>query len=215
MRDMDKKIIQAAKFISTLFLPLYAPVLAFLWLFFFSYMRLLPLFYKLQILLIVLCFTVLIPHFSINVFRRLNRWTHWQLSHREHRHMPYVLTLLSYTCCLLLFSHINAAMFFRGIIMASLVAQVICVLVNTRWKISTHMVGIGGLLGMIIAFSVLFYYNPVWPTCGLLLLSGLLGSSRMILRQHSLSQVIVGFLVGFACAMLFLLFAWTPYFYIL
>ena len=212
---MDKKIIQIAKIISTLFLPLYAPVIAFLWLFFFSYMRLFSLGYKLQILLMVYVFTVFVPHFSINVFRRLNRWTHWQLSYREHRHMPYVLTLLSYTACLLLFSRINATMFFRGIIMASLVAQVICVLVNTRWKISTHMVGIGGLLGMIIAFSDLFRYNPVWPTCGLLLVSGLLGTSRMILRQHSLSQVVVGFLVGFACSMLFLLFAWTPYFYIL
>lgn len=208
---LDKRIIQISKLLSTIFSPFYAPVLAFLWLFFFSYLRLLPLEYKLFILCIVFMFTIFIPRMSISIFRRLNKWSHWQLSHREHRHMPYVLALLSYTACLFVFNKINTAIFFRGIIMASLVAQIICVIVNTKWKISTHMVGMGGLLGMVIAFSNIFLYNPVWPTCGLLILSGMLGTSRMVLRQHSLAQVSAGFAVGFFCAMLFLLYVWLPF----
>ncbi len=205
---MERRLIQIAKILSTVFSPLYMPILAFLWLFFFSFLRMYPMQYKLLVLLIVFTFTIFIPHFSIGLFRRLNRWTHLQLSHREHRHMPYVLTLLSYSACLLLFTRMNTAMFFRGIILSALAAQIICVVVNIFWKVSTRMVGIGGLLGIIIAFSDIFMYNPVWPTCGLLLLSGALGTSRMVLRQHTLSQVLVGFLIGFFCSQLFLLFAW-------
>ena len=205
---MERRLIQIAKILSTVFSPLYMPILAFLWLFFFSFLRMYPMQYKLLVLLIVFTFTIFIPHFSIGLFRRLNRWTHLQLSHREHRHMPYVLTLLSYSACLLLFTRMNTAMFFRGIILSALAAQIICVVVNIFWKVSTRMVGIGGLLGIIIAFSDIFMYNPVWPTCGLLLLSGAQGTSRMVLRQHTLSQVLVGFLIGFFCSQLFLLFAW-------
>lgn len=205
---MEKRIIQLARILSALCFPFYMPTWAFLWLLFFSYLRLLPLGYKLLILGIVVTFTVLIPVISINAFRRLNSWSHWQLSHREHRHMPYVLSLLSYGTCLLLLLQMNTATFFRCIITTSLAAQLLAMLINLRWKISTHMMGMGGLLGLLIAFSHIFYYNPLWPTCGLLILSGLLGTSRMMLRQHSLAQVLVGFGVGFVCAIIFTLFIW-------
>lgn len=203
---MEKRIIQTAQVISVLFSPFYAPMWAFLWLFFFSYLRLLPMGYKVLVLAIVFTFTIFIPRISINLFRRLNRWTHWQLSHREHRHMPYALSLLSYAACLILFIQMNTATFFRSVIMTALLSQVVCMLINLRWKISTHMVGIGGLLGLLLAFSYIFYYNPVWPACGLLILSGMLGTSRMILRQHSLAEVLMGFAVGFVSALLFTFF---------
>lgn len=203
-----KRIMQVARTLSAIFLPTYAPILAFLWLFFFSYLRLLPLGYKIYLLLTIAFFTIVLPHLGIYLIRRVNQWTRWQASHRHHRHLPYILTLVSYGFCLLALTHINAAMFFRGILLASIAAQIICATVNYYWKISTHMVGIGGLVGMILSFSEIFSYNPLWPTCGLLLLSGMLGTSRMLLRQHTLGQVLVGFVVGLLCALYFLLFIW-------
>lgn len=204
---MEKRIIQISKFLSVVLSPFYAPLWAFLWLLLFTRLQVLPWVYKAWLLGMVFFFTIFIPRISINLFRYFNHLTHWQLSHREHRHMPYILTLLSYGCCLVLLSQANAWMFFRSIILASLLAQLICVVVNLWWKISTHMVGMGGLVGMTIAFSYTFYFNPLVPLCLLLLLSGLLGTSRMVLRQHSLGQVLTGFAVGFVCVFLCLLFA--------
>lgn len=204
----EKQLMRAAKTFSTLFSPFYAPLWAFAGLFVFSYLKLLPSGYKLIIFLMVYCFTVFIPRMSINIFRKINKWTHWQLSHRQHRHTPYVLTLVSYTVCLFLMTRLNTAMFIRGIVMAALIAQIICVIINRWWKISTHMVGMGGLTGTIIAFSYLFYFNPVYHLCSLILLSGIVGTSRIVLRQHSLAQVLTGFVIGFICAMFFLLISW-------
>lgn len=204
----EKRLIQTARTLSTLFSPFYASEWILFVLFFFSYLRLLPISYRLMILVMVYVFTVLIPRFGINVFRVLNRWTHWQLSHREHRHMPYLLTVLSYSVCLYIMTTLNVVMFIRGVVMAALVSQLICALINVWWKVSTHMVGMGGLVGSLIAFSLLFYYNPVWPTCLLVLLSGVLGSSRIILRQHTLEQVVTGFGIGFVCSMFFILISW-------
>ncbi len=203
-----KQLIQFAKIYSAVFSPFNAPLWAFLWLFLFSYLRMWPLQYKVFILGIVLVFTIVIPRVTIDVFRRLNRWTHWQLSSREHRHMPYFITIASFIACVLLFMKLNTALFMRGMILATLMTSLICALLNAWWKVSTHMAGMGGLFGTVIAFGYLFYFNPLMPMCFMLLLAGVMGTSRMILRQHSLSQVIVGFFIGAISALVFILIAW-------
>ncbi len=204
----DRRLIRTAKVISSLFMPFYAPLWVFLGLFLFSYLQMLPWGYKLFILILVYLFTVFIPTMGITTFRLFKKWTHLELSHREHRHLPYLVTLLSYGTCLVIMTKMNTAMFFRGIVMAALISQIICITINAWWKVSTHMVGMGGLVGALNAFSILFFYNPVWPFCALLLLSGALGTSRIILRQHSLAQVLVGFAIGYLCAMTFILISW-------
>ena len=204
----EKQLMKIARVLSTVFSPFYTPMWILIVLFFNSYLKMLPIEYRLFLLFTVFIFTVFIPRLGINIFRMVMSWTHWQLSHREHRHMPYLLTICSYTVCLVVLSRVNVVMFVRGVVMAAFVSQVICVFINAWWKVSTHMVGMGGMVGALIAFSNLFYFNPMWYVCALILLSGALGTSRIILRQHSLSQVIVGFLIGFVCSLIFILLAW-------
>ena len=86
----NKKLIKIAKVFSTLFMPLYAPMWVFFGLFLFSYMRMLPWGYKLFILGLVYFFTAFVPTLGITTFRLFKKWTHLELSHREHRHMPYL-----------------------------------------------------------------------------------------------------------------------------
>ena len=204
----DKRLIQVAKVLSTLLMPLYAPMWVFFGLFLFSYLKMLPWGYKIFIIVMVYFFTVFVPTLGITVFRMFKKWTHLELSHREHRHMPYIVALISYAACLVIMTKMNTAMFFRGVVMAALISQIVCVTINAWWKVSTHMVGMGGLVGALNAFSILFFYNPVWPFCALLLLSGALGTSRIVLRQHSLAQVLVGFGIGYVCTMVFILMSW-------
>lgn len=206
---MKRQFIQFARIYSAIFSPFFATMMAFIWLFVFTRFSLMTTSYKLHMLFVVLMFTICIPRSSIFVFRRVNKWSHWQLSHREHRHMPYVLTLLSYVACVLLLYQTRSWAFFRGIILSAIVAQVVCFIINIWWKVSTHMVGMGGLVGMVVSFSIVFFFNPTYLLCILIFLSGLLGTCRMLLRQHSLSQVLVGFAIGFTCAMLSLVFRWS------
>lgn len=204
----SKGLIKAAHIYCLLFSPFYAPLWAFIWLFLYSYLRLLPLAYKIFILVTVLMFTIVIPRVTINIFRKINKWTHWQLSHREHRYTPYLITIASYVACVILFTKINTAQFMLGILVATLVAGVLCGILNIWWKVSTHTAAMGGLTGTVVAFSYIFYFNPIPMMCIMLLLSGLMGTSRMILRQHSLSQVIGGFFIGFISALVFIMIGW-------
>ena len=204
----ERRLVQISKLLSAMFSPLYAPLWVFVGMFTFSYLMMLPMSYKLSILFMVWVFCVLIPRLGVNIFRIIKQMTHWQLSHREHRHMPYIITLLSFATCLAIMIKFNVPTFIRGVVLASLVAQILCTIINAWWKISTHMVGMGGLVGALIAFSLLFYFNPLLLLCILLLLSGAVGTARIILRQHSLSQVFAGFVLGFFVAVIFIMMSW-------
>ena len=79
----DKTLIRIAKVISVLFTPFSIPFLAFLILFIFSYLRIMPLQYKLIVLRVVYCFTILMPMLTIFIFRKINGFTPEDLADRK------------------------------------------------------------------------------------------------------------------------------------
>jgi membrane-associated phospholipid phosphatase len=66
------------------------------------------------------------------------------------------------------------------------------------------MAGMGAVIGGVVSFGALFGYNPLWWLCLFIMISGILGSARIILNHHSLGEVFGGFLVGLVCSMLVL-----------
>lgn len=178
------------------FTPFYLPLVGLFALFLFSYMNLLPWLYKGTVLLLVYLFTILLPTLLIRAYRNYQGWSRWQIGAKERRLVPYVIAILCYFCCYYVMSWLRIPDFMSNILMAALVIQVICAIINVWWKISTHTAAIGGFEGALVAYSILFAFNPLWWFCLILIIAGMVGSSRMILRQHTLSQVVTGFLVG-------------------
>ena len=136
-----------AKVVSTVFTPFSIPFLAFLILLLVSYLRMLPLAYKLIILGIVYTFTILTPSLAIWLYCRLNKLSTRDLTLKEHRYLPFLLTILSYVCCLLLMRQMNIPWYMSGIILVGLLSQVLCILLNLFWKVSEHMAGAGAIVG--------------------------------------------------------------------
>lgn len=196
----EKEIIFTAKVLSVPFTPFYLPILGLLILFIFSYLSLLPLTYKLFLLLMFYLFTVFLPTALIRFYRRYQGWTLIELGSRERRAIPYVISIFSYLLCYYIMAATHVPHFMGSILIAALVIQVACAIINLFIKISTHTAAIGGVTGALLAFSVIFSFNPVWWLCIVLLLAGMVGTSRMILRQHSLRQVVLGYLAGVACS---------------
>lgn len=70
--------------------------------------------------------------------------------------------------------------------------------INSFWKISAHLCGIGGLCGAFFGLSWIFSANNLPLMLTLVLLSVLLGWARLECRAHTLPQLAAGFLLGFA-----------------
>ena len=200
----DKTLIRTAKVISAVFTPFSIPFLAFLVLFIFSYLRIMPLQYKLIVLGVVYCFTILMPTLTIFIFRKINGFSPEELVERKRRYIPFILTITSYVFCLLMMHRLNIPWYMTGIILSALVVMIICVIVNLKWKLSEHMAGAGAVIGGLVPFSALFSYNPVWWLCLFILVAGVLGTARIILRHHTLGEVMGGFAVGLICSLLVL-----------
>lgn len=200
----DKTMLRVARITSIVFTPFSIPFLAFLVLFLFSYLRIMPILYKGIVLGIVYCFTILTPTITIFLFWKINGFARQELSERKKRYVPILLTIISYVFCLLMMRKLNIPWYMTGIIFVSLVISIICILVNLKWKLSEHMAGMGGIIGGLVSFSALFSYNPVVWLCLFILIAGILGSARIVLGHHTLGEVLSGFVVGLVCSFLIL-----------
>ena len=198
----EKNIILTARIMSMIFTPFYLPIVGLIALFIFSYMSLLPMMYKLVMLAMVYLLTVVAPSLLIHLYRLCQGWTSHELGRKERRLVPYIISIVCYFACFFWMEYRNTPRVISIIVVVALTIQMICALINIWWKISTHTAAIGGVAGGLVSYSIAFSFNPLWWLCFVLILAGAVGTARMILRQHSLSQVVGGFLVGAACAIL-------------
>lgn len=195
-----------SRILSALTTPFLIPAIAFVLLFSFTYLNIMPLPYKLAVVGIVCSFTVLVPLVFIYLYKKINRWNLRELNERKRRFIPYTLTIMSYITCFITMQRMHFPRYLSGIVIASLMCMVLCSLINFRWKVSTHVAGCGILTGGLLSYSLIFYFNPVWWLCGFILLSGAVGTARIIVKQHTLLEVIAGFVVGMFCGITGILF---------
>ena len=93
----EKNIILTARVMSMVFTPFYLPIVGLLSLFFLSYLSLMPLGYKLQVLTLVYFFTILLPTVLIHLYRKYNGWNLIELGHKERRMVHNFLSSISYS----------------------------------------------------------------------------------------------------------------------
>lgn len=203
---MEKKLIIAARALSLILNPFYLPLIGLILLFWFTYLNLLPLTYKLTVLTLVYLFTVLFPTLIIRSYRNYHGWKLFELGQRERRMVPYIISIVSYFTCYYIMNFFRIPHFISTLLVIALAIQVLCAFINVWWKISTHSAAIGAVTGTLIVFSEIFGFYLLWWLCLAIIISGLVGSSRMILRQHNLSQVLVGYAIGFTISILIIIY---------
>ncbi len=203
---MEKKLIIAARALSLIFNPFYLPLVGLVLLFWFTYLDLLPLSYKLTVVALVYLFTILFPTLLIHFYRNYHGWKLFQLGKRERRMVPYIISIVSYFTCCYIMNFIRIPHFISTLLVIAILLQTVCAFINVWWKISTHTAGIGAVTGTLVIFSEIFGFYLLWWLCLALVISGLVGTSRMILRQHSLSQVLVGYALGIVISIFTILY---------
>ena len=202
----EKNIILAARVMSMVFTPFYLPFIGLIALFILSYMSLMPWQYKLMVLTMVYLFTILLPTLLIHGYRRYQGWSTFEIGQKERRMVPYIIAILCYFACYYLMTTMRIPQFMANILLAALMIQVACAIINVWWKISTHSAAVGGMTGLLIVFSEIFGFYLMWWLYLALIISGCVGSSRIILRQHNLSQVLVGYGLGFITSILIIIY---------
>lgn len=200
-------LLLTARYVSLVFTPFFLPVMGLIALFIFSYLSMMPLLYKITVTVMVWLFTVVMPQVLIRLYRHYHGWSPMRLITREGRVGPYVISIFCYVACYYVMNSLHMPHFMGSIVMAAIVVQILCALINHWWKISTHTAAIGGTTGAVMAFAFILGFNPLWWICALIMLAGIVGTSRTLLRLHTLGEVSGGFLIGLGAGFVAVMFS--------
>ena len=190
--------------ISTVFQPLLMPTYGVMLLFMYTYFGVAYSNRFWHIVTPIMLFSFVIPGILIYLLLRIGLISDLSLKVRKERFYPYVITRLSYSAKVIFYYKAQMPTWCITMMAGSIAIMIIAILITLVWKISAHMFGVGGLVGGVM--SVCYYVehsNPYWLFIGLFILAGSVGTSRLILKRHTLAQVIAGFLLGFSVAFIF------------
>ena len=143
--------------------------------------------------------TFLIPVSIIPFLMSLKLIGNIQMDERKDRFIPLIISALSYYFGLYLINKLpfHVPLFIKLLVSGSLILILLNLLINIKWKISAHLIGIGGLLAFVFAFSIVFYTRLIDVIILLSVLSGVVAVARLNLQAHNPAQVYSGFLLGF------------------
>lgn len=150
------------------------------------------------IILLVFGNTVLLPAILIWIMAKRNLISSLELPVREERTWPYLIFAVFYASTYFLMRNIGLPQLYYLFIAGALATIVLATIINLFWKISIHMIGIGGLTGGFLVLSYRSLINEPLLIIGLILLSGLVGFARLQSNTHSPAQVYTGYLLGLA-----------------
>lgn len=197
-----------ATFISTLFHPLLMPTYGFAVIFltqnYISTFTTLSL--KILILSVTFIFTFLLPAINAFILLKMGKIKSLEMESNEERVVPYTSTALYYFSLFYLFYNAQFPNVFKILVLGASISIVLTLLINFRWKISAHTIGIGGISGGIFGIVLRLHIDLHFILMGVILVAGLVGYARLKLNAHTPAQVYIGFLLGFLVELLLMIF---------
>jgi membrane-associated phospholipid phosphatase len=156
--------------------------------------------------------TIIFPLISILMMRQLGLISSFKMEERTDRIGPLIVTSLFY---LWLFVNVrqNSGIpeSFSFLLLGSIIGLFAALFLNSFTKISLHSIGLGGFLGGLAIIRFKYSYDSFFINIGqqilrinvdlvlvtAVIITGLVGTSRLILKAHTPDQVYGGYLVGF------------------
>lgn len=200
---MAKKL---ATIISIIFHPVLIPTLGFLLLFNSGlYFSMLNWEAKRFVLIVVLFSTGILPTLSVAILA-LNPKFDISMNNSRDRIIPLLTSSLFYYLGFILLGKVKAFPVFKLFLIASILVIVALLLISFKWKISNHMAAVGGMAGTLFALSFRSGANPLYTILTVVLISGMVGTARLVLDKHSIGQIIAGYSLGFTVLYLVIYF---------
>jgi len=153
---------------------------------------------EMQLFLLGLTFiaTFLLPLLNALLLLKMKQITSLTMEARQERKIPYLTAAIFYFTESYFLMNTDVPVLVKALMFGATLLVVSVLLINLFWKISAHMVGIGGLCGVMLAISYRLQINLHVVLILLFLIAGLAAFSRLKLNAHNPAQVYVGFLLG-------------------
>lgn len=155
----------------------------------------------------ILLFSIVFPLFSLMIMYNSKMISSFKVESQKERIPVLFLSCIYYGITYYFVRSLDIAYFhsffglFLSFLTGGLILALVSLLITPRWKISLHGIGIGALAGGFIGFTqelqpMANFDNFILINMLLILAVGMLSSARLILKAHSINQVIIGSLLG-------------------
>ncbi|MCS6916783.1 MAG: hypothetical protein RMK52_09820 [Chitinophagales bacterium] len=187
-----------AQLISWLLHPLLLPTYALLLLFGFSsdlfagYERT----DQLRLLLLLVNNTLLFPAAAIALLWRLGFITHLHMPQARQRLLPYLTSGIFYLWTYVVLRRSDLPDVLPIMMLGATLTLFVCFFINLFSKISIHTGGAGALLMLTVLASLMSPGPQPYLPMSVAVAGGLVGSARLWLGAHTLTEVLAGYLIG-------------------
>lgn len=151
---------------------------------------------KLVLTITVFAFTFLLPVLNLLILYKLKYVSSFKMENRKERTFPLIMTALCYFGLVYMIYDFPIWPVIKIFIFGAGICILLAAIINLRWQISAHMVGIGGLIGTLLAISFFLRLSIFYPISACILIAGFIGFARLKLDAHNQNQVYAGFILG-------------------
>lgn len=148
----------------------------------------------------VFVMTFVLPVANLLMFKVFGTLSSLHLPTREERLVPFTLITIIYSVVTLMFYYkVSVNVNFNKVMLITATLVLLATIGTLFQKLSVHSLAICGALGILLPLNkavgdgVLFY-----PTVVVLIIAGLVMSSRLYLNAHTPREILTGALLGFA-----------------
>lgn len=154
--------------------------------------------FNVRLMIIGMLFTITfaMPAMVIYMMHRRGIISSLQMEIRSERFYPLLLTAIFWGLGYNLISRTGLPTVYYQYLLGGVAAIVIAMIINYFWKISLHMLGMGGLTGVFLGFALRIGIDIFPFLAFLILISGLVGYARLKVNSHNPPQVYAGYIVG-------------------
>lgn len=197
--NTNRFLIGCARFISAAMNPLLVPTYTAFLILWVSVLCAQPVGTRAMVMVVVACITCMIPMMAIGTLHHFHLIKDKQLNTARERRVPYAVTLVCVAAAALYLHYHHAPLWFTMALAGQAVACLLMALVNMWWKVCAHTAGMASIVAMLVQVHVqgLSAFNLLYLICGTVLLAGIVGSARLLLKRSTLAQILVGVALGY------------------
>jgi len=187
-----------SKIISIVFHPLLLPTYAFIflnWAYPYLFFNL-DIINKTRLFVTIFINTFIFPMIAMVIMKKLDFISSLHLPDRKERIIPYIAIIAFYFWTYLVVKNLSVGGFINDILFGVSLSIFLVFFLNGFYKISAHTTASGAFVGLTFFLAFNSVYNIEIPLMIVVLIAGMVGTSRLYLSAHSVFEVFSGYAVG-------------------
>lgn len=144
--------------------------------------------------------TIFFPLVTIFLLKRLNFIESIKLKTSKDRIIPLIATMIFYFWAYMVFKNFKPPVVAPTILKIFLLGNfwgiIAIFMVNIFKKVSMHAAAAGGMIGIFIVTMIVSRVNIFMPLMISILIAGVIGTARLVLRAHTNGEIGLGYILG-------------------